>query len=238
MRKLCVSAAILALTATAFSVQAKELELSANVGFATDYAFRGISQSDENFAIQGGFDAVHESGLYAGIWASTVDFNDRDEASMEADIYAGYGLSINNVSYDLGLIYYAYPGADSNLDYDFWEAVASIGYDFDRLSASASIFYSPDYFGGSGDAFYYALDAETPLPNDFSLSGHLGYQTIDDEAQFGIGDDSYLDWSIGLNYAYEGFDLSLQYVDTNLDEPGECADGCSERIIFSVSRQF
>ncbi len=214
------------------------LDVSANVGFVSQYAFRGISQSDENIALQGGFDAAHDSGLYAGVWGSSVDFNDGDEAQAEVDLYGGYSGSINNINYDIGVIYYAYPGADSSLDYDFVEGSVAVGYDFDLFSASASFNYSPEYFADSGDAQYYAVNADVPLPKDFTLSGHVGHQVIDDGASFGIGEDDYTDWSVGLGYSFAGFDLSLQYVDTDLDEPGECADGCEERIIFGVSKSF
>tara|TARA_B100001989_G_scaffold253271_1_gene239450 strand:- start:7640 stop:8365 length:726 start_codon:yes stop_codon:yes gene_type:complete len=213
-----------------------DVELSANIGFVTEYSFRGIAQSDEHPAVQGGFDISHDSGLYAGIWGSNVDFNDSDEANVEIDFYAGYGNAFHDINYDIGVIYYAYPGADSSLNYDFWEGSLAVGYDFEIFSASASVNYSPEYFGDSGDAQYYALNVDVPLPHDFSLSGHVGYQEIDDNAAFGVPD--YTDWSVGLGYTYAGFDLSLQYVDTDLDEPSECADGCDSRVIFGISRSF
>ena len=215
-----------------------DAEISSNVGFVSEYSFRGIAQSDEHPALQGGFDVAHDSGLYAGVWGSNVDFNDGDEASVEVDLYAGYSGSFNNVNYDVGVIYYVYPGADSSLDYDFWETSLALGYDFGIFSASTSVNYSPEYFAHSGDAQYYALNVDVPLPKDVTLSGHVGHQVIDDHVAFGIGDDSYTDWSLGLGYNLEGFDLSLQYVDTSLDEPNECADGCAERVIFGISRSF
>lgn len=213
-----------------------DFEVSANVGLVSQYSFRGITQSDEGPALQGGFDISHSSGLYAGVWASNVDFNDGDEANIETDLYAGYAGAVDKFSYDVGVIYYAYPGADNDLEYDFWEGKLELGYDFDLFSATAGFYYSPDYFAGSGDALYSTLGVEVPLPADFTLSGHVGYQTIDDNAAFAVPD--YTDWSVGLGYTYEGFDLSLQYVDTDLDQPGECADGCSEKIIFGISRSF
>jgi uncharacterized protein (TIGR02001 family) len=213
-----------------------DFELSANVGLVSQYSFRGIAQSNENPALQGGFDISHSSGLYAGVWASNVDFNDGDEAHIETDLYAGYANTVDKFSYDLGVIYYAYPGADSSLDYDYWEGKFELGYDFDIFSATAALYYSPDFFAGSGDALYSMLGVDVPLPADFSLSGHVGYQAVDDNAAFAVPD--YTDWSVGLGYTYEGFDFSLQYIDTDLDEPGECADGCAERVIFGISRSF
>jgi uncharacterized protein (TIGR02001 family) len=213
------------------TTQIGDAEISGNVAFVSEYSFRGIAQSDEGPALQGGFDVSHGSGLYAGVWGSNVDFNDDDEASLEADIYAGYSGTAGGVNYDIGAIYYAYPGADDSLDYDFWEASLSLGYDFDIFSTSASVNYSPNFFGDTGHAEYYALNVDVPLPQDFSLSAHVGYQAVEDTPD-------YTDWSLGLGYSYADFDFALQYIDTNLDEPNECADGCSERVIFSVSRSF
>lgn len=211
-------------------------ETSANVGFVSEYSFRGITQSDESFAIQGGFDAAHSSGLYAGVWASNVDFNDGDEAQMEADLYAGYATEFQGLNVDIGAIYYAYPGAEVAREYDFVEAALSVGHDFESFAATASVNYSPDYFNESGDATYTALAVDVPLPYELALSAHVGYQSIDDNAAFGVPD--YTDWSVGLGYSYEGFDLALTYVDTDLKEPSECADGCAERLIASVSKSF
>lgn len=239
-RKYCLAAA--ALVAGLFPLSAAaattdwDAEISANVGFVTEYSFRGIAQSNEGPAVQGGFDIEHGSGLYAGVWGSNVNFNDGDEAHIEADFYAGYNNSIGSFSYDIGAIYYAYPGADSSLDYDFYEVSLAAGYDFDAFSLTGSVNYSPDYFAGSGDALYYALGVDIPLPHDFGLAAHVGYQDIDDNDAFGVPD--YTDWSLGLNYAIGGFDMSLSYVDTDLDEPDECSDGCDSRVIFGISRSF
>lgn len=221
-----------ALALLPLAAQASDIEVSSNIGFVTDYSFRGVSQSDESFAVQGGFDASHDSGVYAGIWGSNVDFNDGSEATLEVDLYGGYSNSLENgLNYDVGAIYYYYPGADSSLNYDFWEASFALGYDFGAFSTSASVNYSPEFFGDTGDAQYYALNVDIPLPADITLSSHIGYQDIDEST-------SYTDWSVGFGYNYAGFDLSLQYVDTDLDEPSECADGCDTRIIFGVSRSF
>lgn len=230
---------LLAVAAVSPDATAADWTSSANVGFVTEYSFRGIAQSDEHAAVQGGFDISHDSGIYAGIWGSNVDFNDSSEATIETDIYAGYSNALDNgLAYDIGAIYYAYPGANSSLNYDFWEAALALGYDFDGFSTSVSYNYSPEYFGDSGNAHYGALNVDVPLEYDFTLTGHYGYQYIEDEASFGIGEDTYSDWSIGLGYNFAGFDMSLSYVDTDLDEPSECADGCDARGIFGISKSF
>jgi uncharacterized protein (TIGR02001 family) len=206
---------------------------SANVALVSDYVFRGITQSNEEPTVQGGFDYEYAPlGLYAGIWGSGVDFTD---ASTELDYYAGWRHSWDKLSFDVGAIYYDYPGSDGSLEYDFWEASAALGYDFDVAAATIAVNYSPEYFGDSGDATYSAFYLDIPLPYSLTLNSHIGYQAIDDNDTFGTPD--YADWGVGLGYNLAGFDLAVTYTDTDLSK-SECADGCDERVIFSVSRSF
>lgn len=240
MRHKCLNLAVAACALIPHTAWAQDtnhgFEFSANTAIVSDYVFRGISQSDENFALQGGFDVVHETGLYTGVWASSVDFNDGDEATVETDLYAGYSGELNNFTYDVRGIYYAYPGADSSRNYDFFELHGSLGYDFDVASAVASLNYSPEYFGDSGDATYARLAVDVPLPHSFTLSGGVGRQDIDDNAAFGVQD--YTDWNLTLGYDWQKFNFSLGYHDTDLEEPRECADGCGARVVFAISASF
>ena len=89
--------------------------VSANVAFASDYVWRGMTQSDGP-AIQGGFDFEDESGFYAGIWGSNVNFN--DGAGSELDYYAGYGFSLGDIAVDIGYIAFDYPENQTGLDFE------------------------------------------------------------------------------------------------------------------------
>ena len=205
-----------------------------NIALTTDYVSRGISQSNEEPTIQGGIDwASAETGLYAGIWASGVDFYD---ATTEIDFYGGISGTINDLNWDIGMLYYYYPGADSSLNYDYWELAASIGYDFDFMQTSLSVNYSPENFGKSGTAWYPAINASFPLPKGFTADASVGYQWVKDNAAFGVPD--YATWSLGVGYEFYGFNSTLKYIDTDLKEPSECQDGCSKRVVFTISRSF
>lgn len=205
-------------------------EFSANVGFFTDYRFRGVSQTGQEPAIQGGIDWAHDSGFYIGGWGSNVDFAD---AHMELDVYAGYANSVGNFSYDVAFLYYWYPGARRNQNFDYYEFALGLGYDLEVASLSASFAYSPDNFGATGDALYLEGGVSVPLPYDFALDATLGYQIIDDEVGFGIPD--YMTWSLGLSRSFFGLDFGVAYIDT--DEPS-CGDACGATVVFSVSRSF
>lgn len=211
-------------------------EFSINIALTNNYVFRGITQSDERWALQGGMDYSHDTGVYVGLWGSNVDFNDGGEAILELDLYGGWAGEVQGFGLDLGALYYAYPGADNDLEYNYFEIAGSVSYDFDIVTAKAGVAFSPDYFAGSGTFWRPYAEAEIPLPLEFTLSGHLGYNSIEDEAQFGAPD--YLDYGVTLAYTLYGFDLSVAWIDTDLDEEAECSVACDDQFVFAVSRSF
>jgi uncharacterized protein (TIGR02001 family) len=216
---------------------------SANVGLFSDYTFRGISQTTNEPALQGGIDWSHDIGLYAGMWGSSVDFGDGDQASLEVDGYGGYTGTIGGFTYDIGFIYYAYPGASSPRDYDYWEIGPKLSYDFGFMTVGVGYSYSPDFFNESGDAHYYEANAEVPLPAGFTLSGLIARQNIDDNVTFALPD--YTTWSVGLSFdlgtlhsKLSALSLSATYVDTDIDSTTCGSDICDARGIIGISASF
>jgi len=210
-------------------------EISGNVALTTDYRFRGISQTDRDPAIQGGFDWAHDSGFYLGTWGSNVAL----AGDLELDYYAGFANNINdNIAYDVGFSYYDYPGDGANQEY--WEIYAGLSGDVGPVGLSGKVYYSDDFYDETGTAWYYDLGASYGLPYDISLSGHFGYQTIDDGDKFGIDSDNYSDWSIGVSKSVMGVDLDLSYVDTDISK-SDCFGGdkaCTDAVVFTVSKSL
>ncbi|HEX4911055.1 MAG TPA: TorF family putative porin, partial [Permianibacter sp.] len=91
-------------------------EVTGNVAVVSDYLFDGITQTQNDPAVQGGVDWAMESGLYLGAWASNVDFD--TESDVETDWYVGYGFGDENVSFDFGYVMYMYLPDDDDADYD------------------------------------------------------------------------------------------------------------------------
>ena len=113
------SITLLTLTAAASFAQsapaaAPAFTTSGNLAFTSDYVWRGDSQNLNKFAVQGGFDVSHTSGLSAGIWASNVTLG---TASLEVDVYANYGFKLGAIDASVGYIAYAYEGqSDANFE--------------------------------------------------------------------------------------------------------------------------
>lgn len=213
----------------------------ANVGFYSDYSFRGVSQTDNFMALQGGFDfvipAAPNTEFYAGVWGSNVEFvdssaaNSDDEADLEVDLYAGFNHTIGDLGLTVGAIYYTYPGADDTLDYDYYEFSAGASYDFGAFIGDVSVNYSPEYFGDTGEAYYYHAGVEVPLPYDVTLGAGIGHLAYDEGAQ-----NDYTDWNVTLGYNFLGLDWSLSYINTEgLDNVMNTAD---ERFVAGVAYSF
>ncbi len=213
----------------------QEFTLSGTLGAVSDYSFRGISQSDERPVLQGGLEIAHDSGFYVGIWGSGVELNDGDEAFTEVDFIGGYRFDSGPWSGNASLQYYAYPGADKDLNYNYTELLLSGAYDFDYLSLGAQYAYTPDNFGHTDDAHYVQGKLDVPLPYGFTSHAYLGYQMYDKNDEVGMPD--YADWNIGVGYSFERVDVDLSYVDTNLDST-DCPQGCDARVIASLIYKF
>lgn len=220
-------------------------DFSANIGQFSEYYFRGISQTDDAPALQGGLDwsaTVDEGnglGVYLGVWGSNVDFNEAagiDGATVEIDYYGGLtgDIGSTSLSWDVGFIYYTYPGAAGSLEYHFVEAQAALSYDFGFASTTANVNYSPDNFGNSGAAFYPKLSVDVPVGKYLTLSGLVAKQLIDRNATFGVPD--YVEYGIGATVNLAGFDVNLTWSDTDMTD-AECGDACG-MFLMSVSRSF
>ena len=177
---------------------------TANIGFVSDYYFRGISQSWHKPAVQGGFDLSHSSGFYAGMWGSNVSPNTYPDANVEIDAYAGYNgtiPSVEGLGYTVGLYGYFYPGG-SWKKYTYFTAPgvkqtpqggkwdtyeANFGVSYKWLSAKASVTLS-DWFGAetktgwdgsTKGTTYFELNAAYPLPiGGLTLIGHVGHLNV------------------------------------------------------------
>ena len=227
------------------SVHAEEAgnPFSANVTLTTDYAYRGISQTNERPAIQGGVDFKHDSGFYAGTWASSISWlhdmpdGGAPSSSMELDVYGGYRHPFGDIGVDVGLLGYLYPGsygsewkrANNMTDPHTLEGYVGASWKFLSVKYSHSF---TDLFGAvdTRNSKYIDFSAAYPLTDRVTFNAHCGRQIIT-----GSG-NSYNDWKVGVTVNWQGFDFGLHYVDTDLDNKKDA--NADARVIFSTGKVF
>ncbi len=203
-------------------------QFSATATATTDYDFRGVTQTDEDPALQFSIDFEHDDGIYAGVWVSNVDFQDCCNENLEVDWFAGYAFDVADVSFDVGYNFYSYPGGD---DLNYGEYYVGAAYNIFEVY----YWYTDDFFNLDESAFYLEGAAYFELPSDFGLEVHVGYTEGDAlEAEVESGLREYLDYGIAVTRSFGNFDAELRYVDTDLDSEF----GVDSRVILSVSTTF
>lgn len=244
MRKSILATAIVAALPLMGTAHAEEASpVVANVAIVSDYAYRGISQTDQRPALQGGFDYAHSSGFYIGTWASSISWlrdaeNDLSGSSannMEIDFYGGYKAEFGDFAVDVGVLQYYYPGtydstwkAETGLkNPNTLEGYVGLSWKFVSFKYSKSftdLFGTPDSKGSD----YLDLSAAYEVIDNLTLNAHYGRQRITGPA------DSYSDWKLGATYNLNGINIGLHYVDTDISH-NKYAD---ERFVLSVSKSF
>ncbi|MDT8283543.1 MAG: TorF family putative porin [Gammaproteobacteria bacterium] len=176
-------------------------DLSANAGVFSNYIWRGVTQTQDNAAGQGGIDYSHESGVYAGLWTSTIT------DGQEVDLYGGFAGEIDKFGYDLGFITYQFPKTP---EFNFTEVNASASFGFDAATISAGVAYTVDAASGNdggafdtGDVYGYG-SLDFPLgKTDVSIYG--GYYSFDNDSS-----SNDLDYAhYGISVGKDGFALAL-----------------------------
>jgi len=209
--------ALAAVSAPAFAQDepASPITVSGGATVVTDYRFRGISQSDKRFALQGSITVAHESGFYLSTWGSSIDDYVANGGDQEIDFIGGYSKTFGAATVDVGVLYYYYPGS-GGANTDFIEPYASVKGTFGPITAKVGAAYAPkanalSIGGGKEDNLYVYTDL-SGAAGPVSLIGHLGYSNGPSYLTIG---DNYLDWSIGASYSWNSLTFGVTYVDTN-----------------------
>ncbi len=233
-------------------------EVSSTVTIASEYDFRGVTQSALDPAIQASLDWSGESGLYASLWGSNIDFGnyvpddsyippgpidpdaEEEEESVdlnvEVDAVLGYaGSFTEDFGYDVGTTYYKYLGGGNNgdIDFDYFEVFTGLSYKI----LSTKVWYAWDYSNSGDSAWYGEANGDIPLPWwDLGVALHAGYSggnywTNDDN-----GLDSFYDFSVGVTRSFGRFDFAVKYIDGSDLKEADCSRSsvsCGGDPVFS-----
>jgi uncharacterized protein (TIGR02001 family) len=216
---LLACAAVAAAPTPGRTAEGSSLTLSYEAALVSDYRFRGLSLSDRDPAAQGGLSVAHVSGLYAGLWSSTIR-EPGEDTDLEIDLTGGYAAELGAASLGARTTWYIYP-SDPALDYV--EAGLVLSSTFGAASPSVGIDYVPaqgvtrDEAGRAHDNLYayaaidYALGG-TPV----TLHGRIGRET----GAFDLDDrGGKWDWEAGASLEAGGLGFALSYVDSDARYP-------------------
>lgn len=208
-------ATALSVASMAAAIAPAQAELSGNIGVFSQYVLRGITNAPENdgAAVQGGIDWANDSGFYLGYWGSSLGYSDNEGSGFENDFYGGWGGSIDNFSWDIGLIYYYYLNID---DANAPEIVGSLG--FGPVSLGMKYLADDVVWGNTGD-IYWTLSGDVDIGMGWNLGGVLGYYTYEEDGEFitaadGPQDSAFRHFDITLSHAIgeSGADFNFTYI--------------------------
>ena len=247
-RPAAIALALAAFPTTTYAQAAPEpteppasITVSGSAAITSDYRFRGISQSDQEMAVQGGITIAHDSGAYIGTWASNLaGWGTFGGANMELDLIAGYKTAIaDRATLDVGLTWYVYPGGADKTD--FAEPYARLTGTAGPATLTAGVAYAPKQEaigkwyatgadaargvytrpGAKDDNLYLWGDGALPVTGTpITAKAHIGHSW----GQDGLGPNatavsptgSYWDWSLGADATYRNLTLNVSYVDTDI----------------------
>lgn len=226
--KLLVAALASAFVTPVFAADAPPYTLTGNVGFVSDYVYRGITQTSHKPAVQGGIDYAHSSGLYAGVWGSNVSWIGDSGAvasgsvTMELDSYLGYkGTAATDLSYDVGAVRYNYLGgyvpAAPYVNADTAEMYGALTYKWITLKYSYSLL---DQFltipKAKGTSYVEANASYTLEGSGIGLGAHYGKQTFKGVFADAVNPTlSYSDYKLSASKDFGGYVVGLAYTGTN-----------------------
>jgi len=219
-----------------------QAQVSGNLGLTSDYRFRGVSQTQNAPAVQGGIDYNHVSGLYIGNWNSSVSSQlYTNGAGVESDVYAGFKKQVfGNFTLDVGTMNYFYPRAGTNGSFDTNELYAGIGYK-ELITVKYSHALS-DYFGiaNSKNSYYVQADAAIPVVGKLSAVAHAGRTEVNNNSKY-----SYNDYNVGVAYDLQGWNLAAKYyINDNKTSTFMTANTINgqklynDAFVFSVAKSF
>jgi uncharacterized protein (TIGR02001 family) len=217
----------------------------------SDYRFRGVSQTNRRFAVQGGFTVSHSSGLYVGTWGSSIDEYVANGSDQEIDLFAGYKTTVSGTTIDGGLLYYYYPGS-GGAKTDFFEPYLNASHTFGPISTKVGLNYAwkqraqscayDPRCGGKAkeDSLYTYGELSGAIPGvPLTLTGHLGESWGRSYLTNGL--KNYTDWSLTAAYSWKALTFSVAYVDTDFKKGEFVVNGRDEvkgGVVASIGVSF
>ncbi|MBC2667278.1 hypothetical protein H7F51_17305 [Novosphingobium flavum] len=228
--------AFTAAPAFADEAPASDITITGSATVASQYRFRGLSQSDNLPVIQGAITATHSSGLYVGTWGSSASQGNFGSpiniGGTELDVFGGYTRDLSGTTIDLGVIGYLYPGATAG---NYYEVYGSVARTYGPVKGKVGVNFAPaqkvfnySLFSATRNNTYVYGELSSSVPGTpLSVHSHVGYTS----GGFDYVRD-YLDYSVGVSASYKNLTLDASLVGTDLGRgrtyAGTCTSVCGE----------
>ena len=228
----------------AYSAQASDDQLfggtiSGKVTLATDYVFRGESETidAEEPVAQATLGWGNDQGWYTGVFASNAKFRNSDIRMVNAPYIGKYGkFGDSGFTYDVMLFAYLYPGSTQSNYTELW---MKVGKQFGKTNIQLEVTPTlDDWFGVKGwDGINYSIHPSYAISDSLAVSGSVGYQDLSGE-----GAEGWTHWNLGLGYKIKGLNFDLRYHGSSVKKDhkvyGSQTDIFDNRIVFGLSKTF
>lgn len=213
-----VAAAFILAAATAAPALAQDAgpwTVEGRFGAVSDYRDRGYTLSAEEAAVQGEVTVSHASGLYGGVWGSTIDDYgigaDGDGARVEVTLYAGWAGAVSGFDVDLGVWQSLYPDGD---DVNYVEFPIQIGRTFGDTTLSTGVVWAPSQTGTGDSANIWAGTRADYAPESWPVRLHamIGHE------DGGFAPDGKTDWRLGVEAPLGAVTLGVDWVDSDTED--------------------
>ena len=256
LQKTAISAAAVALltgltSVAAFAEEAAAPEVSpitANVTVASSYVYRGLTQTNNKPAIQGGFDYAHESGFYIGNWNSNISWisdgypgsKPAVTAPIEMDFYAGFKKELIGEGFasDIGVLQYYYP--TSGLPGISSASRVNAGTDGRQAAgvtpSTTEIYAAQNFTAGAATGFLKFSYAATNLFGIYNSKGaYYPDLTVNyDTGLFGVTANAHVGYQyVPNNLIYGGNTYNLSYADWKFGFTKDFGGGLSGAVAYT-----
>ncbi len=207
-------------------------ELLGVATLTSEYIYRGLKVSDGDPALQLGLDYEHDTGLFAGVWASTIDLRstmgDRD---TELDYYAGYHYAAQSpITATVTLLRYSYPGQAGMHKYDYNEVLVGAIW---REQYSIELGYTSNLYGLDRIGRHWELRSEWPIANVWVIGAALGGNDMSD-----AGVSRYLHWDVGASARFSRLTVDLRWYDNEQPDGFAAQLSANFQVVLSISAAF
>ena len=223
---------LMLIASQAYSPFAVASEFSGMAALTSEYIYRGLKMSDGDPAIQLGLDYEHDTGLFAGIWASTIDIRSAmGERDTELDYYGGFHYAADSpFTATVTFLRYSYPGQTGTHSYDYNEVLVGATW---RERYSIELGYTSNLYGLDRIARHWELRSEWPVANAWVIGAALGGNDMSD-----AGVSHYLHWDIGASARFSRLTFDLRWYDNEQPDGFAARSSADSQLVLSISAAF